>query len=350
MANKRMFSKQITSSDAFMDMPATSQLLYFHLNMEADDDGFVGNPKRIIRMISAGEDDFKILVAKRFILSFESGIVVIKHWLIHNLIRGDRYTETTYKIEKSTLGKNEYGAYTEKNEDTIFKEVKKIEKPKWKKLRQKIMKESNLPDSFDYKIRQAFVGKICPICKNEMRELPVEKLEYNSKSQPRPSIQHNIPISKGGKHELGNISVVCHSCNISTGNNETEELNAKEVSIVWNEIIGNQSATSRQHRLGKVRLGKVRLEDTSEKSDAFDRFYEKYPKKELKKKAKEIWKRKKLDTYLENILLFVENAQKTDRWLKGYVKSPPAFLNGECWNDNLESYNDKKIINKILKL
>lgn len=113
MAQRRMFSLQITDSDAFLDMPQSSQLLYFHLAMRADDDGFVGNPKKIIRMIGAGEDDIKVLLSKRFILSFQSGVVVIKHWKIHNYIQKDRYTETKYLEEKKGLVVKENGAYTE---------------------------------------------------------------------------------------------------------------------------------------------------------------------------------------------------------------------------------------------
>lgn len=113
MAQKRMFSKQITTSDAFMEMPASSQLLYFHLNMEADDDGFVANPKRILRTVGSSEDDLKILLAKRFILGFPSGVVVIKHWLIHNTLRMDRYVETGYTEEKKLLKVKENKAYTE---------------------------------------------------------------------------------------------------------------------------------------------------------------------------------------------------------------------------------------------
>lgn len=113
MAQKRMFSKQITTSDAFMEMPASSQLLYFHLNMEADDDGFVANPKRVLRTIGSGDDDLKILLAKRFILAFPSGVIVIKHWLIHNTLRMDRYAETGYTEEKKMLKVKENKAYTE---------------------------------------------------------------------------------------------------------------------------------------------------------------------------------------------------------------------------------------------
>jgi hypothetical protein len=113
MAQKRMFSKLIISTDAFLDMPASTQLLYFHLNMEADDDGFVSSPKKVMRLLGSTEDDFKILIGKRFILPFESGICVIKHWLIHNYIRKDTYIETKYTQEKKALLTKDNGSYTE---------------------------------------------------------------------------------------------------------------------------------------------------------------------------------------------------------------------------------------------
>lgn len=113
MAQRRMFSKNIVSTDAFLDMPQSCQLLYFHLNMEADDDGFVSSPRKIMRVIGSSNDDLKVLIGKRFILSFDSGVVVIKHWLIHNYIRKDTYTETKYLNEKNTLITKENGSYTE---------------------------------------------------------------------------------------------------------------------------------------------------------------------------------------------------------------------------------------------
>jgi len=113
MAQRRMFSKTIVETDAFLDMPSSSQLLYFHLNMEADDDGFVSSPKKIMRIIGAKDDDYKILIAKRFILSFKNGVCVVKHWLIHNYIRKDTYTETKYIDEKNSLIIKENGSYTE---------------------------------------------------------------------------------------------------------------------------------------------------------------------------------------------------------------------------------------------
>lgn len=113
MAERRMFAKTIIDSDAFLDMPLSAQALYFHLSMRADDDGFVNNPKKIQRMIGASDDDCKLLVLKRFILTFESGVIVIKHWKIHNYIQKDRYKETVYLEEKSTLALTENNAYTE---------------------------------------------------------------------------------------------------------------------------------------------------------------------------------------------------------------------------------------------
>ena len=112
MAERRMFAKTIIDSDAFLDMPHSTQLLYFHLSMRADDDGFINNPKNIMRMIGCKDDDLKILVTKKFIIPFDSGVVVIKHWKIHNYIAKDRYKETKYKDEKALLQLDENNSYT----------------------------------------------------------------------------------------------------------------------------------------------------------------------------------------------------------------------------------------------
>ena len=112
MAERRMFTKKITNSDAFIDMPLSTQALYFHLNMEADDDGFNSSPKKIQRMIGASDDDLKLLFAKNFVIPFESGVVVIKHWKLHNYIQNDRYKETIYLEEKKLLETKENQVYT----------------------------------------------------------------------------------------------------------------------------------------------------------------------------------------------------------------------------------------------
>lgn len=112
MAKKRMFSLDIIDTDVFMDMPQTSRLLYYELCMRADDDGFVASPKKIMKMVGCNEDDFRILIGKQFIIPFETGIVVIKHWKIHNYIQKDRYKETIYVQEKSQLLQEKNGMYT----------------------------------------------------------------------------------------------------------------------------------------------------------------------------------------------------------------------------------------------
>lgn len=98
-----MFAKTIIDSDLFLDMPSSTQCLYFHLSMRADDDGFINNPKKIQRMVGSGDDDLKLLIAKNFIIPFESGVVVIKHWKIHNYIQKDRYKPTLYQNELEQL-------------------------------------------------------------------------------------------------------------------------------------------------------------------------------------------------------------------------------------------------------
>ncbi|WP_249274517.1 replisome organizer [Candidatus Enterococcus clewellii] len=111
MAQRRMFSKKITDTDLFLDMPLSAQCLYFHLNMEADDDGFLGNAKTIRRKIGASEDDLKLLTAKQFIIPFESGVVVIKDWKIHNYIQKDRYNKTMFFEEKERLSVDKNNRY-----------------------------------------------------------------------------------------------------------------------------------------------------------------------------------------------------------------------------------------------
>lgn len=119
MAQRRMFSPQIIDSDAFLDMPGSSQLLYYHLGVRADDDGFVSNPKRISRIAGGSDDDLKILIAKRFVLAFESGVIVIKHWRMNNFIRKDRYKETVYLQEKSQLFIKENQVYSLNGENAV---------------------------------------------------------------------------------------------------------------------------------------------------------------------------------------------------------------------------------------
>lgn len=113
MAERRMFAKSIVLSDAFLDMPMSARCLYFTLGMLADDDGFVGSPKAIMRQCGASEDDMRILVSKKYVLGFDSGVLVIKHWRLNNYLRNDRHVQTTYTEELDTLGIDDKGAYTQ---------------------------------------------------------------------------------------------------------------------------------------------------------------------------------------------------------------------------------------------
>lgn len=144
MAERRMFTQKITESDAFLELPLSSQCLYFHLCMNADDDGFVNNPKRLIKMLGNTEDDMRLLLAKRFLIAFESGVIVVKHWRMHNLLRKDRYKETEYKDEKKKLFLKDNNTYTldseqgksliESDEKSLKNEVATVWQPNGNRL------------------------------------------------------------------------------------------------------------------------------------------------------------------------------------------------------------------------
>lgn len=111
MAERRMFAKSIVDSDAFLEMPMSARLLYYDLSMRADDDGFVNSPRKIMKFVGATNDDMNILIARKFVIAFDNGVVVIKHWRIHNYIQSDRYKETNYKEQKALLTLDENKAY-----------------------------------------------------------------------------------------------------------------------------------------------------------------------------------------------------------------------------------------------
>ena len=116
MADRRMFNQRIVESDAFTEMPATAQMLYIHLSMAADDDGFVNSPKKTARSVGCSEEDLDILLSKRFLLGFPSGVVVIKHWKMNNTIKTDRYKPTEYQEEFSQLYLKANKSYTDNPE------------------------------------------------------------------------------------------------------------------------------------------------------------------------------------------------------------------------------------------
>lgn len=129
MAERRMFAKTIIDSDAFIDMPISARLLYYDLAMRADDDGFVNSPKKIMKFVGASVDDMNVLIARQFIIPFESGVVVIRHWKMHNYIRKDTYKETPYKNEKALLHLDENNSYTLETEYPSTNRPRPVDEP-----------------------------------------------------------------------------------------------------------------------------------------------------------------------------------------------------------------------------
>ena len=162
MAERRMFAKSIVLSDAFLDMPMSARCLYFTLSMLADDDGFVGNPKSIMRQCGASQDDMVILLQKRYVLGFDSGIIVIKHWRINNYLRDDRHKNTTYLEEMGTLTTDSKGAYTE---------IEKVGIPNANQL-----PTNGIPSIGKYSIDKDSIGKVNNIS-SEQSEIVAEQEE-----------------------------------------------------------------------------------------------------------------------------------------------------------------------------
>ena len=229
MAQRRMFNKSITNSSKFLKMPVSSRLLYYDLGMNADDDGFVEH-FMVLRMTGATMQDLGVLELNGLIKIFDDNVLWIKDWKENNYIQKDRYQPSKY-LQMYNI--EDYIEYEEKQTIPLTKAQQK---------RLEAKKESNLPSTFENTIRNAFIGKECPICKKTMnfeREIDM------------PSIQHNIPISLGGKHEIENISVICRSCNCSIQNKQiTKPYNTEEVKRVW-ECIGNVYTGKDSIELGK---------------------------------------------------------------------------------------------------
>lgn len=193
MAERRMMSKSIIKSDTFLDMPATTQNLYFHMLLDADDDGFINAPKSIMRMIGAKDDDMKVLVAKQFVIPFESGVVVIKDWKIHNYIQNDRYKPSTLP-ERDLLNIQKDKTYTLKSDvsrmDTECIQTVSIGKDRLGKVRlgkDRIGKDRVGKDSID---------TLCHVSHDDVDKSHIEIIEYlnlktGSKFKPttKPYIQ-----------------------------------------------------------------------------------------------------------------------------------------------------------------
>lgn len=204
MAERRMFAKTIIDSDAFLDMPLSTQTLYFHLSMRADDDGFINNPKKIQRMIGASDDDLRLLIAKRFVLWFDSGVIVIKHWKIHNYIQKDRYKETVYQEEKALLSVKDNNAYTMDTEciqnvsmletqdrigkerivkDSIGKSKKRFTPPTLEEVKAYCLERGNQVDAEQF--IDFYQSKDWMVGKNKMKDWKACVRTWEKRNQPK---------------------------------------------------------------------------------------------------------------------------------------------------------------------
>ena len=165
-----MFAKTIIDSDAFLEMPMSARLLYYDLAMRADDDGFINSPRKIMKFVGATNDDMNILIARKFIIPFDNGVVVIKHWRIHNYIRKDTYNETSYKEQKALLELDENKAYRLSNDLSV-----------------------------DGSLTQVRIGKVSIdniLCSNSLNEQEIEEQKKNEidKQQQRKELESNFEI------------------------------------------------------------------------------------------------------------------------------------------------------------
>lgn len=188
MAERRMFAKTIIDSDAFLDMPLSTQALYFHLCMRADDDGFINNAKKIQRMIGCSDDDIKILIAKSFIIPFETGIIVIKHWRIHNYIQNDRYKPSTYLEERSRLGMKKNNAYTSVTNPEAVKSLPLADTNDYECLPEAEEPDISAPVSNVY--TQVSIGK------DSIDEVSQEKVSVNEPKTAKKSRKEQEPKVK----------------------------------------------------------------------------------------------------------------------------------------------------------
>lgn len=209
MAERRMFSKSITESDAFLDLPFPAQALYFHMAMNADDEGFINSSRRICGMCGAQENDLKTLIVKGFMIHFDSGIYVIKHWKINNKIRSDRAKDTNYPEEKAQLIEKSTGVYSLKNTDETkktgdretFAEHYNSLPPEADNGEDSELTESVVKESLTTETPKEEIHEETPE-QSEARE----KFEYETQSEPRKNyaeqvfdvlFSHNLPCCKG---------------------------------------------------------------------------------------------------------------------------------------------------------
>lgn len=286
MAERRMFSKTVIDSDLFLDMPLSSQSLYFHLSMRADDDGFINNPRKVQRVIGASDDDLKLLIAKQFIIPFESGIVVIKHWKIHNYIQKDRYKPTIYAAEKSLLNEGENREYTECIQNVSGSDTQ-------------------------VRLGKVRLGKV-RLDKDSLKEKEINNTS-SVQTPDEPVAETTLwNDSQGGfAHTVESEGTNALSANKKTNNTSSVQMQ--------DEPVNEHPSPKEQSAI------------------RFDTFWEAYPKKIGKGAAKKAWaKIKPSETLLQEMLKAIETARRTEQWQRDngqYIPNPATWLNQERWDD-----------------
>ena len=191
MANRRMFSLDVVGTDKFLDLPVSAQCLYFHLGMRADDDGFISSPKQVVKMIACTQGDMKILAENGYIIPFESGIIVIRHWKQHNYIQSDRYRKTKYSEERNRLElvENVYKLDTEINQtgnemDTQYRLSKDI-------VRDSIELGNTLCPEQD-KPAQDLSGILLPLNDKSFYDVPLDKIALWKETYPGVNVEQEL--------------------------------------------------------------------------------------------------------------------------------------------------------------
>ena len=251
MSEKRMFSKSIVLSDAFLDMPPTTRCLYFTLSMLADDDGFVNSPKSIMRQSGASEDDLKLLFVKKFVIPFESGIVVIKHWQINNYLRSDRYKPTKYIDEKSELITEPNGAYRriEQAELIPAEETSAEEAPAEAKKPKRVSLAEREPKNDIEKVEKVYLENYAKLYERGILKLEKPVINWNASrkltkdciskygvetivSAVKKSIDNKFVVSKGyGLTMILSAVVLSQLINATDGRIDNDSVNVGEITF-----------------------------------------------------------------------------------------------------------------------
>lgn len=286
MAEKRMFSKKITDSDSFIELSSSAQALYFHLNQGADDDGFNNQVQSAIFKAHASLDDLKTLMTKNFIIRFDNGVIVIKHWRMHNTLRKDRYTPTNFQEELSALGIKDNGSYALPNEDGCR------------------LVADWLPCGC----------RVVATDKDSIGKISKEK-------------KNNLSKSKYGQKNCIEIDT---NENILTDCNATNDLKNE-----FETLFANEKAEE--------------LEAVDPKETMFNEFWKLYPKKVNKKGAKTSFMRiKGLKKEFDNIMLALKKCVVSKDWQKQngqFIPHPQTWINQERWKDKNENSEQEVIDN-----